>query len=143
MGGRWRQLELCGARLLVDAALGDLAEREDEPRVDAVAEHLGEADVERDERGDDAEHASGLVERGSVRNRELACEKKSKEAAEERARIESKSSARNAIRDRRNDVPAPRSAKVMVRKKKRMTRPRFFRRQPMRRRKVMMNHVQR
>ena len=39
----------------------------------AVVEELGEADVERDEGGDDAERAPGLVERDGVVFRELPC----------------------------------------------------------------------
>ena len=57
---------------LVDAALGDRAEGEREPAVDGVVEELGGADVERDERGDDAERATGLVERDGVRGGEFS-----------------------------------------------------------------------
>ena len=62
-----------GRSRLVDAALGDGAEREAEPAVDGVVEHLGERDVERDERGDDAKRAAGLLERDLVREDKVCC----------------------------------------------------------------------
>lgn len=62
-----------GCGRLVDAALGNRAEREREPAVDGVVEELRRADVERDERGDDAERATGLVERDGVRGGEFSC----------------------------------------------------------------------
>ena len=56
----------------INTSLGDLPQREAEPRLRGVGEHLGGADVERDERGDDAERAAGLGERDAVCGGELA-----------------------------------------------------------------------
>ena len=84
----------------------------------AVAEELGGADVERDERGDDAERAPSLRERDAVGGGgELPC----------RARVTGSARLDKEKRRSAEGVPAPSSAKVMVRKKKRTMRPMFLR----------------
>ena len=109
-----------GHARLVDAALGDRPEREHEPAVDGVVEQLRGADVERDERGGNAERAARGGERGAVRRRKFACQRK-------RTRVSHASRGRPERQSGR-DVPPPRSPNVIVRRKNRMIRPMFLRR---------------